>query len=145
MIKKLLHSLREYKTAAILTMLVMTGEVVMETLIPFKMADLIDIGFGEGNLSYIIKTGLLLILFALGSFLFGVLGSLIGAKAGTGFTNYTPTVSVLLSGVGISAYILSSGSRMSESIHSRTSLLLAYSTALSASIFSSISSGVYMT
>ena len=85
MIKKLLHSLREYKTAAILTMLVMTGEVVMETLIPFKMADLIDIGFGEGNLSYIIKTGLLLILFALGSFLFGVLGSLIGAKAGTGF------------------------------------------------------------
>lgn len=85
MIKKLLHSLREYKTAAILTMFVMTGEVVMETLIPFKMADLIDIGFGEGNLSYIIKTGLILILFALGSFLFGVLGSLIGAKAGTGF------------------------------------------------------------
>ncbi len=85
MIKKLLHSLREYRTAAILTMLVMTGEVVMETLIPYKMADMIDIGFGEGDMSYIIKTGILLILFALGSFAFGVLGSLIGAKAGTGF------------------------------------------------------------
>ena len=85
MIKTLLASLREYKKPTIATMLVMMGEVAMEVLIPYKMADLIDVGFADGNLPYIIKTGLIMILFALISLGFGSLGSLFGAKAGTGF------------------------------------------------------------
>ena len=85
MIKKLLSCLREFKRPALLTMFVMCGEVIMETLIPLKMADMIDIGFADGNLPYIVKTGLILILYALVSLMFGLAGSLIGAKAGTGF------------------------------------------------------------
>ncbi|MBR3035902.1 MAG: hypothetical protein IKI54_01235 [Lachnospiraceae bacterium] len=61
MIKRLLKSLREFKKTAWLTMLVMIGEVVMEVLIPYKMADLIDIGFANGDLPYIVKTGIILI------------------------------------------------------------------------------------
>ena len=86
MIKRLLKSLREFKKPALLTMLVMIGEVVMEVLIPYKMADLIDIGFANGDLPYIVKTGIILILFALISLAFGSLGSLLGAKAATGFS-----------------------------------------------------------
>ena len=85
MIKRLLKSLREFKRPAILTMIVMMGEVGMEMLIPLKMADLIDIGFANADLSYIVKTGLILISFAVCSLLFGLLGAIIGAKAGTGF------------------------------------------------------------
>ena len=85
MIKRLLKSLREFKRPAWITMLVMMGEVGMEMLIPLKMADLIDIGFANADLSYIVKTGLILISFALCSLMFGLLGSFVGARAGTGF------------------------------------------------------------
>ena len=85
MIKKLLSCLREFKAAAIWTMVAMIGEVAMEVLIPLKMADLIDVGFADGNMPYIIKTGLILILYALISLVFGSLGSIFGASAGTGF------------------------------------------------------------
>ncbi|MBO7364119.1 MAG: ABC transporter ATP-binding protein [Lachnospiraceae bacterium] len=85
MIRTLLKSLREYGKSAVLTMLVMTGEVLMETLIPYTMAQLIDQGFAEGNLPFIVKTGLVLVLYALVSMAFGSLGSLLGARAGTGF------------------------------------------------------------
>ncbi|MBO7403741.1 MAG: ABC transporter ATP-binding protein [Clostridia bacterium] len=86
MIRRLLKSLREFKKPALLTMLVMIGEVVMEVLIPYKMADLIDIGFANGDMPYIVKTGIMLVLFALISLVFGSLGSLLGAKAATGFS-----------------------------------------------------------
>ena len=86
MIKRLLKSLREFKKTAWLTMLVMIGEVVMEVLIPYKMADLIDIGFANGDLPYIVKTGIMLVLFALISLAFGSLGSFLGSRAATGFS-----------------------------------------------------------
>ena len=85
MIKRLLGSLREFRRPALITMLVMMGEVGMEMLIPLKMADLIDVGFANADLSYIVKTGLILISFALLSLMFGLLGSFVGARAGTGF------------------------------------------------------------
>lgn len=66
-------------------MLVMTAEVIMETLIPYVMADLIDKGFYGGNMSYILKSGLILVGCSLISLVFGSLGSIIGAKASTGF------------------------------------------------------------
>ena len=42
--KKLMESIREYKTASILTPVYVTVEVIMEVLIPFVMASLIDKG-----------------------------------------------------------------------------------------------------
>ena len=85
MVKRLLKSLREFRRPAILTMIVMLGEVGMEMLIPLKMADLIDIGFANADLQYIVKTGLILISFAVVSLCFGFAGAVLGAKAGTGF------------------------------------------------------------
>ena len=42
MIKRLARCIREYKWAAMLSPLCMTGEVAMEVLIPLVMADLYD-------------------------------------------------------------------------------------------------------
>ena len=44
MIKKLLRSVREYKTASLLTPIFVTLEVIMEVLIPFFMSRIIDMG-----------------------------------------------------------------------------------------------------
>ena len=44
LVKKLMESIREYKTASILTPVYVTVEVIMEVLIPFVMASLIDKG-----------------------------------------------------------------------------------------------------
>lgn len=85
MVKRLLKSLREYKKPAILTMIVMMCEVIMEVFIPYIMSDLIDTGFNQGNMSYILKTGLLLVGCSVLSLCFGSMGSYYGAKAGTGF------------------------------------------------------------
>ena len=85
MIKTLLKSLREYKRPAIVTMLVMVGEVVMEVLIPYVMADLIDKGFHNGDMPFILKMGLILALLSIVSLVFGVLGAVIGTRASAGF------------------------------------------------------------
>lgn len=42
MIKTLAKSLREYKRESILSPLLVSGEVIMEVIIPFLMAKLID-------------------------------------------------------------------------------------------------------
>jgi len=42
MIKRLLRSLREYKTPTIWTLLLILGEAVIETFIPFITADLVN-------------------------------------------------------------------------------------------------------
>ena len=52
MIRKLARYVKEYKWYAILTPIVMIGEVLMEVLIPFVMADIIDKGIADGDLSY---------------------------------------------------------------------------------------------
>ncbi|MBR5739330.1 MAG: ABC transporter ATP-binding protein [Lachnospiraceae bacterium] len=85
MIKTLLKSLREYKRPAITTMLVMIGEVVMEVLIPYVMADLIDKGFYGNDMPFILKSGLMLALMSIVSLAFGVLGAVLGTRASAGF------------------------------------------------------------
>ena len=89
MIKTLLKSVREFKKTAFITIFAMIGEVVMEILIPFVMAGLIDEGLGNaagtGDMAAIMRYGLILIGCSLLSLLFGVMGSLLGSKAGTGF------------------------------------------------------------
>jgi len=86
MIKRLLNSLREFKKPAILTMAVMAGEVLMEALIPYVMAELIDKGFEQGDTKVILISGALLLFFSFVSLFFGCAGSIIGAKAATGFS-----------------------------------------------------------
>ena len=73
--RKLLRSVREYKRQTIQTPILVALEVLMEVLIPLLMANIIDIGIDGGNMGYIIRLGLLLIVMA-------VFALFLGAKAG---------------------------------------------------------------
>ena len=85
MIKKLMKSIRQYKLPSLLAPIFVTMEVVLEVLIPYYMADLIDFGINDGNLAYIGKIGVLLAVFAMLSLLFGALSGASSAKASAGF------------------------------------------------------------
>ena len=85
MIKKLAKSIREYKKQSILAPIFVVLEVIMEILIPFYMASIIDKGITNGNMQYIIKMGILLIVLAGLSLTFGILSGRFAAKASAGF------------------------------------------------------------
>lgn len=84
MIKTLMGSIREYKKASFLAPFFVVIEVLMEVLIPFYMANIIDIGIEQGNLNYIIKLGLFLFFFAIISLICGVLAGKYAAMASAG-------------------------------------------------------------
>lgn len=85
MIKTLLKQVKEFKKDSILTPMFMILEVLMETLIPFLMASMIDKGVGVGDQAYIFKVGgVMLVLAAVGLWA-GIMGGRCGAKASTGF------------------------------------------------------------
>lgn len=85
MLKKLSKSIREYKKASILSPVFVSLEVLMEVLIPTLMAKLVDFGIDKGNMNYIVKTGIILVMFALISLFFGVLAGKYAAYASSGF------------------------------------------------------------
>lgn len=85
MLKKLLSCVKEYKKYAILTPIVMLGEVIMEVLIPLVMACIVDYGIGKSDISYTVKMGLLMALMAIFSLACGALGGKFAAMAGMGF------------------------------------------------------------
>ena len=84
MLKTLLAQVKEYKSAAILTPICMIGEVICEMVTPILMGRIVDIGINGGNMNYIVRTGLLMLLVALIGFAFGVLGGFQAAKAAAG-------------------------------------------------------------
>ena len=85
MIKELAKSVREYKKITITTPLLVTLEVIMETIIPLLMAKLIDDGIYSGQMNEILKLGIVLVLAAILSLIFGILGGVTAARASTGF------------------------------------------------------------
>ncbi len=89
MIRMLAKSIREYKMASILTPIFVVLEVVMEVLLPFLMANLIDYGVsgngGKGDMDYIVKTGLMLVAVAFAALIFGALSGKFAAQASAGF------------------------------------------------------------
>ena len=64
MIRQLSKSVREYKVPALITPLLMVGEVAMEVLIPMLMALIIDNGVYAGDMDYIVRMSLLIVLAA---------------------------------------------------------------------------------
>ncbi|MBQ2933642.1 MAG: ABC transporter ATP-binding protein [Clostridia bacterium] len=85
MIKKLAKSIREYKTPSIITMILMVGEVVIECLIPFITAKLVnDIESGV-ELTVLLKTGIVLVVLAMISLCCGGVAAFTCAKASAGF------------------------------------------------------------
>ena len=85
MIKRLARCVREYKWPAILSPVCMTGEVIMELLIPLVMADLYDYGIAMQDMGYIVQKSLVLVLCALCSLTFGIASAVFASKAATGF------------------------------------------------------------
>lgn len=85
MVRKLLKSVREYKKHSILAPVFVIFEVIMEVVIPLLMANLIDFGIDDGNLEYIVKMGVVLVVFALISLTFGILSGRSAAIASAGF------------------------------------------------------------
>ena len=85
MIKKLFAYAGEYKKFALLTPLLVAGEVVLEILIPLIMAELIDKGIDAGNMQLIVKYGVMLVAFAMVALAFGVLSGRTAALGSTGF------------------------------------------------------------
>ncbi len=85
MIKRLAGSIREYKTPSILAPVFVVGEVIMEVIIPLLMANLIDYGIYKNNMSYILITGIELILCCIISLTLGALAGNYAAKASAGF------------------------------------------------------------
>lgn len=85
MIKKLMRSIREFKSESLKTALYAGLEVVMEIIVPFLMASIIDKGIYGGNLNVLAKLGIAMIICVLLGMLFGLLAGAKAAKAATGF------------------------------------------------------------
>jgi len=85
MIKRLARCIRQYKKDTVLAPVFMVLESAAEILIPFLMASLIDKGISVGNMDYIWKMGIVLVLVSFFSLFFGVLSGAYAAKASVGF------------------------------------------------------------
>lgn len=85
MIKELAKSIREYKKASIATPLLVSCEVVMECIIPFIIAMLVNEIKGGCKMELILKYGLLLVVMAMLSLMFGALAGSACATASCGF------------------------------------------------------------
>lgn len=84
MVRTILQHVKEYKKASLITPVCMVLEVVMEMMIPYLMASIIDDGVNAGNMGHIYKVGGVMIVAAAFGLLFGILGGRYGAKASTG-------------------------------------------------------------
>ena len=85
MIKRLLASVREYKRPSILSFLFIVGEVIIECLIPFITADLVNRLKGDLDMKSLLLTGSLLVLMAVVSLACGGMAGYMSAKASSGF------------------------------------------------------------
>ena len=84
--KELLSRVRQYKAKTVATPMFMVLEVLMEVLLPAIMAQIIDVGVAEMDMNYILLMSAFLILTALLSLFFGVMGAKFGSDAGAGFS-----------------------------------------------------------
>ncbi len=85
MLKTLASQIRQYKAATVLSPLCISMEVILEIMIPFIIARLIDQGIEAGNMQAIWKYGMLMLLSAFASLIFGTLSARFASAASTGF------------------------------------------------------------
>ena len=84
MIRQLAKSIREYKKASIATPILVSLEVVMECIIPFVIALLVNAVKDGCDMGVLMRYGILLILMAGLSLLFGALAGATCATASSG-------------------------------------------------------------
>ncbi|MDY6249176.1 MAG: ABC transporter transmembrane domain-containing protein, partial [Prevotella sp.] len=85
MLKILYRQVGKYKLVALLTPLFTALEVVMDVLIPWVTARLIDLGINAGDMAAVYRYGGLMVVMALLSLAFGILAGRFSAYASTGF------------------------------------------------------------
>ena len=85
MIKQLFKSVREYKGSSLITPFFVALEVVMECAIPFMIANLVNSIKAGCEINLLLKDGLLLVLMALLSLIFGTIAGFTSSKASCGF------------------------------------------------------------
>lgn len=85
MIKKLAKCVREYKRPTVLTLIFIVAEALIETLIPFITAQLINHIHAGAAISDILKTGLILVGMAVASLCCGGIAGFTCANASAGF------------------------------------------------------------
>jgi len=85
MIKTLVRQIKGYWTTTILTPVWTSLEVLMDVLIPYVTASLIDKGINAGDMRNVYFYGTLMLAMALMSMVFGTLGGRCSAYAATGF------------------------------------------------------------
>ena len=76
--------MREFKRDSFLTPFFMFLEVIMEMIIPFLMASIIDKGVMTGDLNHIYRAGGLMIVVALLGLFAGIMGACTAARASAG-------------------------------------------------------------
>ena len=86
MIKTLSKSIREFKKPAILTPILVVGEVILECIIPFVIANLVNEMQAGCGMDVIIQYGLQLVIMAVLSLILGVAAGNTCATASTGFS-----------------------------------------------------------
>lgn len=84
-IRVLKKSIREYKRDAILTPILVAFEALVECIIPLMVANLVNKMQNGCDLSVILKYGVILIIMACFSLLFGALAGITAANASAGF------------------------------------------------------------
>ncbi len=85
MIKKLSVYVGEFKKEALLSPICIAIEVIMEVILPLLMANVIDKGVMIGDMNYVVKMGLLMIVVAFVSLAGGALCGKYAAIASSGF------------------------------------------------------------
>ena len=85
MIKTLYQQIRQYRTASLLTPTFTAMEVVMDVLIPYVTASLIDKGINAGDMENVYYYGAVMLGMAFLSLGFGILSGRCSAYAATGF------------------------------------------------------------
>ncbi len=83
--RKLLPSVREFKRPAIVTIVLIVLEVLIEVVIPFLTADMVNAIKDGAPLAGVVKTGLFLVLLAVLSLSCGASAGYTGSKASAGF------------------------------------------------------------
>jgi ATP-binding cassette subfamily B protein len=85
MLKTLISQIREYKTASVMTPIWTATEVVLDVLIPYVTASLIDKGLNAGNMNNVYLYGAVMLGMAFLSLGFGILAGRNVAYAASGF------------------------------------------------------------
>lgn len=87
MVRTLMKQIKQYKKVLILTPIFTALEVVMEVLIPFITASIIDKGIEAGDMNQVYYYGVIMLIMAFFSLLFGILAGRFAAAASSGFAS----------------------------------------------------------